>query len=907
MRLCCTAEENINAFYTKRHAFSCVEDFLRCNDLHIPIRSTQVSELEQDAILEIECDIDGIVVQMNGFKALSMPLHELKFTLRPGVFHCLKKHLTLSNYSQKGIQVLKDMEGLEMFHERGWKIFLCLLPLENVASFDTKPLWAIYQQEVTNIFRNLSAEDTKRPTIQRNNLSNLKGWNLSPGDQGFVLGKLDQALQALPIPDQVKPYVFATQFGQKDHAVVDLAGDFNMAFIYNISIHSAFELSVTSLHLLWSRTGLQELLGNRGIMYTALSFAECANYQSNLDHRKIDLSANLRSMSAFPGLITFVQAYATTPHRHPDRYYQHPVTGCLATLGTLHPKTNKMLADRAQRFLNVMRENAEKLVGPITARLEFVTKHDLLQMPTLSLDADKYINLGALRKVLREHALVIPFSDFIPDVAGEPSTFTLMLKEVVSHLVGELGNLFAHHREEGGFLNCWKAFQMELALEKMIWGKPIFNACSIYATNLGPGGLRIDRSISWSRGFLGLEAATACAIDENTCPPVSLWTQNKVQQRRVRDIFNFSDFLKSNHAVMGERYILILINDLSGDWRSDILLAATKAHDLPQWCRLMGSVTLEVMANTIVEKAKQCRYPAVSQFAARMIERAGHQMKDVVMAGLKEMKIRHFPKMRKSTDGNTKHMNWNRHEMYEILEVGQPSSMKALSASLSEDVLAMLETKAVTFSRNLLPLRERGMPWMEPVVTKLQVCHLTREEQLAVCCFVTAVALLENNVYISYLRLNNVELDMPLTQRRLQELHISSKLLLPKLNNVKVFRLHERIPVRIPPPQAAPAGRKRRAGDEPADIEQPIEITEEDQPFEEEEQDFQAYTSQHRVATYKGYWKGEELSLLDMLAEEGYNPGRAAYERYMQLCKEHHAADRDYHSFRCRYKRFLIK
>jgi len=39
------------------------------------------------------------------------------------------------------------------------------------------------------------------------------------------------------------------------------------------------------MHLMWSRYGVQELVGNRGSLFSALTMNETANFSSNSDHR----------------------------------------------------------------------------------------------------------------------------------------------------------------------------------------------------------------------------------------------------------------------------------------------------------------------------------------------------------------------------------------------------------------------------------------------------------------------------------------------------------------------------------------------------------------------------------------------------------------------------------------------
>lgn len=66
-----------------------------------------------------------------------------------------------------------------------------------------------------------------------------------------------------------------------------------------ISGHVACTLSssIIETNLLWSRSGLLEIIGRRGTMSGALSFRDCANYQSNLDGLNPDIPIKVKRLS----------------------------------------------------------------------------------------------------------------------------------------------------------------------------------------------------------------------------------------------------------------------------------------------------------------------------------------------------------------------------------------------------------------------------------------------------------------------------------------------------------------------------------------------------------------------------------------------------------------------------------
>ena len=132
-------------------------------------------------------------------------------------------------------------------------------------------------------------------------MTNTLTMNILPEDQQFIFSLLDRALQAETHPD-IEVMIIVTQFGQKDKSPLDLSQCFELPKIKTISIHSACNLNAEeyNTHLLWAREGLREVIGNRGKLFTCLSISEAANFQTNLDIRAIDITADLRRVAKYP-------------------------------------------------------------------------------------------------------------------------------------------------------------------------------------------------------------------------------------------------------------------------------------------------------------------------------------------------------------------------------------------------------------------------------------------------------------------------------------------------------------------------------------------------------------------------------------------------------------------------------
>lgn len=102
--------------------------------------------------------------------------------------------------------------------------------------------------------------------------------------------------------------------------------DFNREEICRSTVHAAIDIFTDGeVDLLWSTSGLQELIGLRGVLSTCLSLTDCGNFQSNLDGRPMDIKNGLRKVCRFPDQLRFVQLYADIPHRQPNCRF-HPVS-----------------------------------------------------------------------------------------------------------------------------------------------------------------------------------------------------------------------------------------------------------------------------------------------------------------------------------------------------------------------------------------------------------------------------------------------------------------------------------------------------------------------------------------------------------------------------------------------------
>lgn len=161
-----------------------------------------------------------------------------------------------------------------------------------------------------------------------------------------------------------------SKFGQKSTDGLMLPGMVSRESIKCASVHVVVTLMPVDgrVHVMWSRTGLQSQVGNRGTLFPALSMAEAANFQSALDGRPPYEGASddwtrvpcIGEMEG--GKLTFVQAYTDSPHTHLSAPWKHPVSGVIATMGVLHHELNKTMHGRALSYLELMEDLAAKFV-----------------------------------------------------------------------------------------------------------------------------------------------------------------------------------------------------------------------------------------------------------------------------------------------------------------------------------------------------------------------------------------------------------------------------------------------------------------------------------------------------------------------------------------------------------------
>lgn len=89
------------------------------------------------------------------------------------------------------------------------------------------------------------------------------------------------------------------------------------------------------------------------MLSTCASFSDCANYQSNLDERAIDISMDLRKVRYQPEKLLFVQLYADIAHRRLKTRF-HPVSGIIGGGMVFHQLTSAGFKKDAAHYISCM-------------------------------------------------------------------------------------------------------------------------------------------------------------------------------------------------------------------------------------------------------------------------------------------------------------------------------------------------------------------------------------------------------------------------------------------------------------------------------------------------------------------------------------------------------------------------
>ncbi|CAM4570638.1 unnamed protein product [Leuciscus chuanchicus] len=161
--------------------------------------------------------------------------------------------------------------------------------------------------------------------------------------------------------------------GNRDPEPIKLAAMIDLTAIESKSVHAACTLRPKDhrMDMMWSRHGLQHVVGHRGSLYTAYGIPEASNFQSNPHTIEPNLKMVFSGMQPNADL-NFVQLYSTTPHCHMGKTTKHPVSRVITTCGLHNAQQSQSLLKQAKDYFDYMRDLAGKTKCWVYARMEAV-------------------------------------------------------------------------------------------------------------------------------------------------------------------------------------------------------------------------------------------------------------------------------------------------------------------------------------------------------------------------------------------------------------------------------------------------------------------------------------------------------------------------------------------------------
>ena len=134
-------------------------------------------------------------------------------------------------------------------------------------------------------------------TLAKNDMNDVRKLFVLPDDSSLILNEFQKSIEEAEIDNHFEIISFCFRFGEKATDGVSL-NHFKREHRKRVTIHCAVDISSDEIELMWSRAGVQEIVGERGVLNSCYSFRDCVCYQSNLDGRLMDIIPGISSNSA---------------------------------------------------------------------------------------------------------------------------------------------------------------------------------------------------------------------------------------------------------------------------------------------------------------------------------------------------------------------------------------------------------------------------------------------------------------------------------------------------------------------------------------------------------------------------------------------------------------------------------
>lgn len=200
--------------------------------------------------------------------------------------------------------------------------------------------------------------------------------------------------------------------------------------------------------------------------------------------------------------------------------------------------------------------------------------------------------------------------------------------------------LTKQYRDNGGVARYdvnWKSFQYDFTLEEVIYGHSMSRLDFQISVSLGTNSVS-DKSLTKQRGFIGL-APHSRASSEETPPPLHHWTKQTLKKLQIEHVFPLCQALEAEAPVTGATVVNVLLGDIYKR-NTDIPMAAMKSTTSPG--KLVSAWQLDTLCANLAVKES---FAAPNTFARAgvLVERSGHDIKECLMLGFLESKLKFFP------------------------------------------------------------------------------------------------------------------------------------------------------------------------------------------------------------------------------------------------------------------------
>lgn len=757
-------------------------------------RSVTTEKMEQEVFLRYTTDIDGVVVELKSWSGIKMPVRHI--TLLPkdrcrAIMPLLKKHVDLTSYTNNQMSTFRHCVGFQLFYEQGWEGWVGIIPsLRCRLSFEAKTVAEIgkgYFQTIRGKFqkRLITVRTKVLRTLTKNDMNDVRNFSVLPNDQACILKTLQEAIDDCSIPEDFEIIQFCFRFGEKSREGIKLDA-FELTEIKRATVHSAIDICSEEFDLMWSMTGLQQIVGTKGMLSTCLSFRDCGNFQSNLDGKPLDISKDLRSICNPVGQIRFIQLYVDVPHRRPTSRY-HPVSGCIAGGMAFHKETYAAFKRDANHYISMLDSNFA-LMESSSCRLEVV--YETYPVNTVIVAAD-LINVDNVFRLLERRPLIVPFE----------SETIKCVQTIGLYLTAELRSLLEKFSGTGNIEATWKSFQLELAAEKMLWGRPFARCSNRFSVNLGPGCLEPSRSLSDEKGFLALERWTTCMNTEDSIPPCRVWTGSVAVESKIIRSVGFHDVINGPHFVIGRRLIHTLVRDI---YETAKVFSTFEEFKQRLFCetqttyRVHGGVTITRLSQ-ILSTERRLGTNMMFGRQCEIIRRLKLELSSVLLEGLQDLHLRYFPALKLNDNHRHSILSWDvRCGLWQICKNGiQSDELRQSPSVLTTLIIAEVEIRHICYASRLKSCPVQ-FPWIQQCAKKLASEKMSDDQLVSVLSFVSCIAFLMNGFYVDYDRLYNLLESLPINQYKLRGLEIQSAFLMSNFNKFKLYRLHHSIPTRMP-------------------------------------------------------------------------------------------------------------